>query len=126
MKRSFSIVRACAIAGALLALAGGAFAGPTQQAASTADVLDLLASAAQTGAAHPGHPRFTKPVGPPADSPLQSLLRADPNNPPLPPLAPLAQGRYVNYDSPLVKALALSSDGSRLYAANQPGDSLVI
>jgi len=42
------------------------------------------------------------------------------------PLAPLASGEVVNFESPPVKALALSDDGSRLYAANTPNGSLVV
>jgi len=43
-----------------------------------------------------------------------------------PPDSPLVSGEFVNFESPPVKALALSPDGSRLYAVNTPNNSLVV
>ena len=43
-----------------------------------------------------------------------------------PPESPLATGSFVNFESPPVKALALSQAGTRLFAANTPNDTLVV
>jgi YVTN family beta-propeller protein len=41
-------------------------------------------------------------------------------------LPPIASGSFVNFESPPVKPLALSADGSRLYAVNTPNNSVVV
>jgi len=70
------------------------------------------------------HPRFESPlVGTPDPG---DPLAAGGGNVPLPPLSPLATGRYVNFESPPVKALALSADGFRLFVANTPANVLTI
>jgi len=42
------------------------------------------------------------------------------------PQPPLASGTFVNFESPQVKPLALSSDGSTLLATNTPNNSLLV
>ncbi|NOX58007.1 MAG: hypothetical protein GXP29_04010 [Planctomycetes bacterium] len=41
-------------------------------------------------------------------------------------LAPLASGEFVNFESPAINPIALSSDGSRAFAVNTPNNSLVV
>ena len=67
-----------------------------------------------------GHPVINNPQG--GDNPFL----ADEVTPveDLPPLWPLENGSYVNFDSPVVKGLALSEDGSRLYAVNPTAATL--
>lgn len=45
---------------------------------------------------------------------------------PLMPFAPLVNSAFVNFESPPVTPLALSSDGRRLFAVNTPNNSLVV
>ncbi|MFQ5494064.1 MAG: imidazolonepropionase, partial [Phycisphaerae bacterium] len=45
---------------------------------------------------------------------------------PVEPQPPLATGGFVNFESPPVKALALSADGTRLFATNTPNNSLLV
>ena len=47
-------------------------------------------------------------------------------DPDAPPAAPLENGWYVNFESPPIDALALSSDGNTLFATNTPNGTLVI
>lgn len=47
-------------------------------------------------------------------------------NPDAPPDAPLERNWYVNFESPPIDAIALSSDGSTLFAANTPNGTLAI
>jgi DNA-binding beta-propeller fold protein YncE len=41
-------------------------------------------------------------------------------------LAPLASGEYVNFESPDVSPIQVSSDGQRVFAVNTPNNSLVV
>ncbi len=41
-------------------------------------------------------------------------------------LAPLASGEYVNFESPAVHPIQVSSDGQRVFAVNTPNNSLVV
>lgn len=41
-------------------------------------------------------------------------------------LAPLAQGEYVNFESPNIHPIAVSSDGNTVFAVNTPNNSLVV
>ncbi|MEC9372759.1 MAG: YncE family protein, partial [Planctomycetota bacterium] len=42
-----------------------------------------------------------------------------------PPDSPLVRGAFVNFESPAIAPLALSEDGSRLYLANTPNNTVV-
>ncbi len=41
-------------------------------------------------------------------------------------LAPLASGEYVNFESPAISPIQVSSDGQRVFALNTPNNSLVV
>lgn len=102
---------------AALALAAGPATGPPGGSPQAAAVM---------GPSGPGaaHPRFLRPASPaPAGRGLFGMPEGS-GNPPLPVVAPLATGRYVNFESPPVKAIALSDDGQRLYVANTAADTL--
>ncbi|MGQ0627036.1 MAG: YncE family protein, partial [Phycisphaerales bacterium] len=73
------------------------------------------------------HPAFAQPLlaAPPADFGLPIGLEGS-GQTPIPPLSPLSKGNYVNYDSPPVKSLALSSTGDRLFVADTPNNWLTI
>ncbi len=60
--------------------------------------------------------------------PTAGLLPPGDITPPVPDLGqpPLASGTFVNFESPPVKPLALSSNGTRLFAANTPDNRLVV
>ncbi|MFQ5410884.1 MAG: YncE family protein [Phycisphaerae bacterium] len=45
---------------------------------------------------------------------------------PIEPQPPLANGPFVNFESPQVKPLAITPDGTTLYATNTPNNSLIV
>ncbi|MFQ5489296.1 MAG: YncE family protein [Phycisphaerae bacterium] len=44
----------------------------------------------------------------------------------LPPLSPLVTGRFVNFEVPQVRPIALSDDGETIFVANAPNDALTV
>ena len=44
----------------------------------------------------------------------------------VPPRSPLVVGEFVNFESPLVNPIALSTDGQTLFVANTPNNSLMV
>ncbi len=95
--------------------------GPTQ---SAADVARAVAGS--------GHPpvRIERAELDAVRSSFSFLSQAgEANEPapiPFPPFSPVVRGSFVNFESPLVKGLALTSDGGLLLATNTPNNTLTV
>ncbi len=113
------VIHACVVTAVVML----ALPAEAQKAPATAGGRGIVAGMA-AGAPGDGHPRFDRPPVA-AGAPAASFgVPEGPGNPPLPVVAPLASGSYVNFESPPVKALALSDDGLRLFVANTAADTL--
>lgn len=75
-----------------------------------------------------GHPTELTPLPPQLDPPRITFGNDSglPDDFEVPALSAVASSSYINFESPPVKPLALSGDGTRLFAANTPNGKLLI
>ena len=108
---------------AVVALVAGATVAQARKSASVSPNLQMDFRGSVTR----GHPNAEESLLFSAMTTDSRAMAAQPNALPFdPPDSPLASGSFVNFESPPVKAVALSPNGARLYVANTPNNSLVI
>ncbi|MCC6320295.1 MAG: YncE family protein [Phycisphaerales bacterium] len=113
------------VAGANLGLTAFALAQNAQDVANRAGAQQpiRIPFSQDSGRGSLGHPlgTFTGVAPPPAGG-----IDPQPVDPsPLPTVAPLASGPFVNFESPMVKPLAVNAAGTRLFVADTPANLLV-
>ena len=126
--RNAVVVAGAALLTVLSVIGSAAFADDSQQAALRA-MLGRQIEAASAGMQMRGHPALDDILGSPGmanEMARASVLGVSTGPAPAEPQPLLASGGFVNFESPQVKPLALSSDGATLLATNTPNNSLLV